>query len=207
MSKSLGNFITIADALQRYRPEVIRMFMLSVHYSSPVDYSEDALDAASRGWDRLYNAVRLTRRAMNGAAEGADGNSFLERLEKARVDFTAAMDDDFNTPIAIAALQELTRDVNTLLNSGESVSLGVLKAINDTYTELGGDILGIVPADDAETGGSARREAALIELLISMRAEARANKNYAESDRIRNELAKAGVILEDRADGTVWKTE
>lgn len=207
MSKSLGNFITIADALRRYRPEVIRMFMQSVHYSSPVDYSEDALDAASKGWERLYNAVRLTRRAMNGAAEGADGNSFLERLEQARVDFTAAMDDDFNTPIAIAALQELTRDVNTLLNSGATIGLDVLKAISDTYTRLGGDILGIIPAEEAETGGSAAREAALIELLISLRAQARANKNYAESDRIRNELAKAGVILEDRADGTVWKTE
>lgn len=208
MSKSLGNFITIADALKRYRPEVIRMFMLSVHYSSPVDYSEEALEAAAKGWERLYNAVRLTRRAANDSNEsGADANGFLERVEQARTAFFSAMDDDFNTPIAIASLQELTRDVNSLLNSGTPVSSAVLTAINDTYSQLGGDILGIVPADEIETGGSAQREAALVELLIRMRAEARANKNYAESDRIRNELAKAGVILEDRADGTVWKTE
>lgn len=208
MSKSLGNFITIADALKRYRPEVIRMFMLSVHYSSPVDYSEEALEAAAKGWERLYNAVRLTRRAANDSNEsGADANGFLERVEQARTAFFSAMDDDFNTPIAIASLQELTRDVNSLLNSGTPVSSAVLTAINDTYSQLGGDILGIVPTDEIETGGSAQREAALVELLIRMRAEARANKNYAESDRIRNELAKAGVILEDRADGTVWKTE
>lgn len=208
MSKSLGNFITIADALKRYRPEVIRMFMLSVHYSSPVDYSEEALEAAAKGWERLYNAVRLTRRAANDSNEsGADANGFLERVEQARTAFFSAMDDDFNTPIAIASLQELTRDVNSLLNSGAPVSSAVLTAINDTYSQLGGDILGIVPTDEIETGGSAQREAALVELLIRMRAEARANKNYAESDRIRNELAKAGVILEDRADGTVWKTE
>ncbi len=208
MSKSLGNFITIADALKRYRPEVIRMFMLSVHYSSPVDYSEEALEAAAKGWERLYNAVRLTRRAANDSNEsGADANGFLERVEQARTAFFSAMDDDFNTPIAIASLQELTRDVNSLLNSGTPVSSAVLTAINDTYSQLGGDILGIVPADEIETGGSAQREAALVELLIRMRAEARANKNYAESDRIRNELAEAGVILEDRADGTVWKTE
>jgi cysteinyl-tRNA synthetase len=208
MSKSLNNFITIADALKQYRLEVIRMFMQSVHYSSPVDYSDDAMDAASKGWERLYNAVRLLRRAMNTAPEsGADGNGFMDRIEKTHADFSAAMDDDFNTPIAIAGLQELTRDVNSLLNSGTTVSMNVLKAINDAYSSLGGDILGIVPDDEVETGGSAQREAALIELLINMRAQARANKNYAESDRIRDELAKVGVILEDRADGTVWKVE
>jgi cysteinyl-tRNA synthetase len=208
MSKSLGNFITIADALKQHRPEVIRMFMLSAHYSSPIDYSEEALDAAAKGWERLYNAVRLLRRAISTAPDsGADGNGILQRLEQTRADFITAMDDDFNTPIAIAALQDLTRDVNALLNSENAVSRDVLQAINDTYMTLGGEILGIIPLEDAETSGSAQREAALIELLIDMRAKARANKDYAESDRIRNELAKAGVILEDRADGTVWKVE
>ncbi|HLU10991.1 MAG TPA: cysteine--tRNA ligase, partial [Oceanobacillus sp.] len=208
MSKSLGNFITIADALKSYRPEVIRTFMLSVHYSNPVDYTTDAMDAAARGWERMYNAVRLVRRAMNTAPEsGADGNGFMDKVEKTLADFSAAMDDDFNTPIAIAALQELTREVNSLLNSGTTVSLPVLNAIHEAYNSLGGNILGIVPPDDGETGGSAQREAALIELLINMRAQARANKNYAESDRIRDELAKIGVILEDRPDGTVWKVE
>lgn len=208
MSKSLGNFITISDALKSYRPEVIRTFMLSVHYSNPVDYTTDAMDAAARGWERMYNAVRLVRRAMNTAPEsGADGNGFMDKVEKTLADFSAAMDDDFNTPIAIAALQELTREVNSLLNSGTTVSLPVLNAIHEAYNSLGGNILGIVPPDDGETGGSAQREAALIELLINMRAQARANKNYAESDRIRDELAKIGVILEDRPDGTVWKVE
>jgi cysteinyl-tRNA synthetase len=208
MSKSLGNVLNITDALKSYRPEVIRTFMLSVHYSNPVDYTADAMDAAARGWERLNNAVRLLRRAMNTAPEsGADGNGFMDRVEKTLSDFSAAMDDDFNTPIAIAALQDLTRDVNSLLNSGTAVSLPVLDAINTAYNTLGGNILGIVPADEGETGGSVQREAALIELLINMRAQARVNKNYAESDRIRDELAKVGVILEDRADGTVWKVE
>jgi cysteinyl-tRNA synthetase len=116
------------------------------------------------------------------------------------------MDDDFNAPQAIAALQDFTRDVNTLLNSGQNVGLDVLAAINDLYTTLGGDVLGIIPKTDADAGSDGAREAALIELLINMRAQARTNKNWAESDRIRDELAKIGVILEDRADGTVWKT-
>ncbi|MBZ0291576.1 MAG: cysteine--tRNA ligase [Anaerolineae bacterium] len=207
MSKSLGNFVTIKDALSNYRPEVIRMFTLSAHYSNPVNYHEDALSAAEGGWERLYGAVRLTRQRMNSAPEGDDGNSFNERLDKAHEDFTAAMDDDFNGPRAIAVLQELTRDVNTLLNAGTSLGLNTLRAISDTYQTLGGDVLGLIPEHEQASNGSARREAGLIELLISMRAQARANKNYAESDRIRDELMKLGVVLEDGPQGTVWRTE
>lgn len=207
MSKSLGNFVTVADALKRYPPQAIRMFMQSVHYSNPVDYSDDALEAATRGWERLVNAVRLVRRAMNMAPETDDGSGILPQVEQAKADFTAAMDDDFNTPLAIAALQELTREVNALLNRGAPVGLPVLKAIDEVYTTLGGDVLGLIPADDTANGGSAAREAALIELLIELRARARANKNWAESDRIRDELARIGVILEDRADGTIWRLQ
>ncbi len=208
MSKSLGNFITIADALKRYPAGAIRLFMQSVHYSSPVDYSSEAMDATSRGWERIVNAVRLVRRALQHAPQGSEGERFLPVLETARANFMAAMDDDFNTPIALSALYELTREVNSLLNSGEQVGLEVLKAIDRLYTELGGDILGIVPAPEAMAGsesGSAAREAALIEMLIALRAKARAEKNWAESDRIRDELARIGVILEDRADGTSWR--
>ena len=102
-----------------------------------------------------------------------------------------------------AVLQELTREVNTLLNSGETVGMATLKAINDTYAQLGG-VLGLIPQNDA-ADSNGQREAGLIELLIDMRARARASKDYAESDRIRNELAKLGVVLEDRATGTVWR--
>jgi cysteinyl-tRNA synthetase len=207
MSKSLGNFVTIKDALAAYRPEVIRLFTLSAHYSSPVNYHEDAMKAAEGGWERLYGAVRLTRQRMNRAPEADDASSFNERLGKARADFTAAMDDDFNAPRAIAVLQELTRDVNTLLNSGTTVGLHTLSAINQTYNQLGGDVLGIIPAHERAANGSARREAGLIDLLIAIRAQARANRNYAESDRIRDELANLGVVLEDGPQGTVWRTE
>ncbi len=207
MSKSLNNFVTINDALQRFHPEVIRMFMESVHYSNPVTYDEGSMEAAARGWDRLYNAVRLLRRAMNTAPDSsADGNGFISRVNDTRAAFIAAMDDDFNAPQALASLQELTRDLNSLLNGGQAVGLGVLSEIDNLYTTLGGEILGIIPKTEDATGGDATREAALIELLINLRAQARADKNWAESDRIRNELASIGVTLEDRADGTLWKT-
>lgn len=207
MSKSLGNFVTIKDALARYRPEVVRMFVLSAHYSNPVVYHDESLVAASGGWERLYGAVRLARQLMNTAPESDEGNTFLARLDKARDDFKGAMDDDFNAPRALAVLQELTREVNTLLNNGATVGLGTLQAINDTYNELGGTVLGIIPATDAAPGSDGQREAGLIELLVNLRAQARANKNYAESDRIRDELAGLGVILEDGPRGTTWRVE
>ncbi len=206
MSKSLGNFVRIRDALQDYRPEVLRMFAINAQYRSPVDYSEDSMQGIQSGWERLFGAVRLTRQMMNHAPEGDDGSSFQERLDKARAEFVERMDDDFNTPQAIAVLQELTRDVNTLLNGDATVGLNTLKAINDLYNELGGEVLGVIPTVEAAGKLNEERENALIQMLIARRAEARANKNYAESDRIRDELSAIGIILEDRADGTIWKT-
>src|SRR5690606_16407914 len=205
MSKSLGNFITIKDALKQNRPEVLRMFALTAHYSNPADYSEDALAGVASGWERMNNAVRLARQTLTSAPAGDDGNGFLERLAKAKADFIRVMDDDFNTPQAIATLQDLTRDVNTLLNNGSAVGQNVLTAIDATYNELGGQVLGIIPQTEVATGGNSQREAGLINLLLEMRKQARAQKNYAESDRIRDELTRLGVVLEDRADGTVWR--
>ncbi len=208
MSKSLGNFLTIKDALARYRPEVVRMFAISAHYSSPADYSDENLNAVKGGWERLYNTVTLVRQQMQRAPHSDDGGGFAARIAQARADFLAMMDDDFGTPRAIATLQDFTRDVNTLLNSGTTVGMPTLQAIEAVYNELGGDVLGIIPTvSTLRDERSAARERALIELLIAMRAQARAAKNYAESDRIRDELAKLGIILEDRADGTVWKVE
>ena len=208
MSKSLGNFTTIRDTLQTYRPEVVRLFAISAHYRSPLDYSDKSIDDLSKAWSRLNDAVQLTRHQMNSAPESDEGNGFLARLEQARTEFTEVMDDDFNTPKAIAVLQDLTRDVNSLLNDDVVVGLPVLNEIASTYQTLAGDVLGILPDVTAPVAaGDSEREAKLIEMLIAMRAQARADKNYAESDRIRDTLAEMGVILEDRADGTIWKIE
>lgn len=204
MSKSLGNFITVKDALKKYRPEVIRMFVFSAHYSSPIDYTEEAIMAAAGGWERLNGAVRLARQMKTGAPEGDTGSEILPRLEQAKAEFKAAMDDDFNMPKAVAALQELTRDVNTLLNSGAAVGLSTLETIEKTYQELAGDVLGLIPTADTSSSDG-QREAGLIGLLINLRADARKKKDFATSDRIRDELKALGVVLEDRADGTVWR--
>jgi cysteinyl-tRNA synthetase len=207
MSKSLGNFITVKDALKTYRPEAIRLFILSSHYSNPVDFSEAALDSAQKGWERLMGAVRLTRYALRDAPEGDAGSGFQVAIDEHRQQFIEAMDDDFNAPQALGVLQNFTREVNTLLNSGEAVGRETLEAINAVYRELGGDVLGIVPDEVAESGVDAARQDGLIQLLIEMRAQARSEKNFALSDKIRDRLADLGVILEDRPDGTVYKLQ
>lgn len=204
MSKSLGNYITIKDALEAYRPQELRYFILTSHYSNPVVYSDEALASAKSGWERLMNALRLVRQQMNSAPESDAGSGFLERLVAARAEFTSVMDDDFNSPRGIAVLQELTRDVNTLLNSETEVGVSTLAAIAETYNALAGDVLGLAPAASVE-GGDGQREGALIEMLIEMRARARADRDYARSDQIRDQLAALGIVLEDRVDGTVWK--
>ncbi len=205
MSKSLGNFYTIKDALKKWRPEAIRMFMFTSHYSNPIVFSEEALDGAVKGWERLYGAARLTRTMMATAPEGDAGNAILAEVERARADFAAALDDDFNAPLALSTLQTFTREVYTLLNSGTAVGRGVLEQIDAVYRDLGGKVLGIIPAQDAAASASAEREAGLINLLVALRQEARARRDWATADRIRNELAALGVTLEDRPDGTLWK--
>ena len=207
MSKSLGNVKPIKQALAEYRPEVVRMFAISAHYASPADYSDDNLAAVKNGWERIYNAVRLTRQQMLRADNRDDGNRFEQVIKQTRADFTEMMDDDFNTPRAIAVLQDFVREVNTLLNTS-TPGLPVLTAINDTFNDLGGKVLGIIPEVDIAVGDrNAEREAAMVEMLIAMRSRARADKDWKQSDYIRDQLAKIGVVLEDRADGTIWKVE
>jgi cysteinyl-tRNA synthetase len=117
------------------------------------------------------------------------------------------MDNDFNTPQALAALFDFNRAVNALINSDQAASYGTLKAIDDTYRTLGGEILGIIPAKISRPGeaASAGFEDELIRVLVDVRAAARTNKDYATSDAIRDQLAEMGITLEDKPDGTVWK--
>ncbi len=207
MSKSLGNTLTIKDALQRWRAEAIRTFILSSHYSNPIDLSDDAVEAAYKGWQRIWGAVSLVREQLRYAPEGEVDTAVQDILATARAGFIEKMNDDFNAPAALAVLQDLTRKVNSLLNnSDQQISSNTLVAIDQIYRELGGDILGIIP-DQVDSANSAGREDGLLRLLVELRAEARAQKDWATSDRIRDQLNELGVTLEDRSDGTLWKLE
>lgn len=204
MSKSLGNTLTISDALQRWRPEAIRTFVLLGHYSNPIDFTDGAIDAAYKGWQRIWGAVTLLRRQMAEAPDGDIDPAVHDGVAQARAAFIDRMSDDFNAPAAIASMQDFTRQVNTWLNSGATYTRSSLEAIDSYYAEMGGQVLGIIP-DRLDSGSDAERESGLIELLLSLRQDARANKDWGTADRIRNALTELGVIVEDRPDGPLWK--
>jgi cysteinyl-tRNA synthetase len=204
MSKSLGNFVTIKDALRKYRAEAIRFFILSSHYRSPVDYSGEALDAAEAGLQRLLGPVALVRERVRAASVGEGDPGVLALLDNQRERFCDAMDDDFNAPAALAVLFDLTTEVNKLLSAEAALTRGTLEAIDGTYQSLGGRVLGIVP-DQLHPETNWDMLDGLVKLLIEMRAQARQSKDYTRADDIRDRLSDLGVALEDRPEGTTWR--
>jgi len=205
MSKSLGNTLNVGAALKRWPPAAIRYFILSSQYSNPIDFSDEAIEAAHKGWQRIWGAVTLTREQLRSAAPGPAGDEVTALLAGARARFIERMDDDFNSPGALAVLQDLTRQVNALINEGGPQTQGTLAAIDALYRELGGEVLGIVPESEDSGSGDAAREDGLVRLLIDLRNQARASKEWATADTIRDRVRDLGVVLEDRADGTIWK--
>ncbi len=192
MSKSLGNFFTVRDVIKCYQPEEVRYFILSSHYRSPLNYSDDQLALARSALMRFYTALR----GLPNAQPVADAN--------AKERFDAAMDDDFNTPEALAVLFDLVRELNRVRETdlARSASIGAL------MKQLGSS-LGLLQAepDDYLKGGSQTNALTdeAIESLIQHRNKARANKKWGEADRIRDELKAQGIVLEDGAQGTTWR--
>ena len=194
MSKSLGNFFTIRDVLEKYNAEVVRFFLARVHYRTYIDYSEDSLKEARVMLERFYQALREV-----DAVEGEIENDFETR-------FIEAMNDDFNTPKAISVLFELVNELNKASREkSEDASLlaGQLK-------KLGG-ILGLLQQDPAAfmqgEAGEGGLTAEAIEVLIEQRAAAKKNREFAEADRIRDDLSAQGIILKDSREGTSWYRE
>jgi cysteinyl-tRNA synthetase len=190
MSKSLGNFFTIREVLKKFDAEVVRFFILRAHYRSPLNYSDQHLDDAKGALTRLYTALKIAPLHV----QDIDWND----LFAAR--FKAAMDDDFNTPEAVAVLFDLATETN---RSNDAASAGLLR-------ELGG-ILGLLqrePDQFLQAGmGDSGLEPTQIEEMIAARTAAKQAKNYAEADHIRKELARHGVLLEDSAQSTTWRRE
>jgi cysteinyl-tRNA synthetase len=201
MGKSLGNFITLKDAFSRWDPEVIRFFILQSHYRSTLDFSGEAVEGAARGLEKLRTAVHALRESARTAPpEGPDVPVDPERSRSA---FRAAMDDDFNSPQAIAVLFDLIRDVNQALAGAGTYNRASMDRVIAFVDEVGGRVLGLSfeRADRAHAG----LEEGLMGLFISLRAELRGQKLWQLADRIRDGLMRLGVVLEDRKDGTTWK--
>lgn len=195
MSKSLGNFFTICEVLDKYKPEVVRYFILNSHYRSPLNYSDQHLDSAKASLTTLYTALRGL-----DAGEAPGDTEYEQR-------FIAAMDDDFNTPEAIAVLFEVAREINRVQGSdaGQAGALGaLLKSLGATLGLLESQPDEFMQGGKSDSGGLSNDE---IDALIADRTTARQNKDWAESDRIRDELAEQGVVLEDGGGGTTWRRE
>jgi len=208
MSKSLGNFLTIKDALKKYSPEAIRAFVHSAHYRGPVDFSHQALVAAEQGVRRLHNTVRSVRTRLRDASEtGAADPCLTASIDSNRSAFLEAMDDDFNTPRALAALHGLAREVNQRLDSGDNLSRETLAAVDDTFRELGGDVLGIIPDELATptTGGDLLE--GLMDMILELRQEYRAARDWERADQLRDRLAQFGIRVDDRPEGSTWRFE
>ncbi|MDP6586388.1 MAG: cysteine--tRNA ligase [Anaerolineales bacterium] len=204
MSKSLGNSVTIQDALSEYPPEVIRMFVLSSHYRSPIDYSKEAVDAAYKGWQRLIGPALLVQQILLTPQDSdTPKDNLSSTIKQTRDDFNAAMDDDFNAPKAIACLFDFAKDVNSLLSECPRPGDATLQSIAEVYNDLAGTVLGLLPANSTT---SVNRDNELIEILVELRKTARDQKDFATSDSIRDKLAAVGVTLEDGQSGTTWKT-
>lgn len=190
MSKSLGNFSTIRDLLKNNKPEVLRYFMITSHYRSPVHYSEHALVQAHNALERFYNTLRGLPKALP-----LPESEFEKK-------FIAAMDDDFNTPVAFATLFELAHEIQRLRDKDVS-----LAAQYGALLQLLGGVFGILQ-DNPESflqGDNDTLPVEKIEALIAARNQARADKKWAEADRIRDELLAISIALEDAVSGTKWK--
>ena len=197
MSKSLGNFFTIRDVLEKYHPEIIRFFLISSHYRSPINYSEENLVEARAGLERFYAALRDYSDVAPAALENIVESSYYKS-------FVEAMNDDFNTRMALATMYDLVRELNSTRDAGRSTFLaGELKAL--------GEILGIFrfnPTEFLQSGSSDQISAEKVEQLIAERIQAKNDKNYARADEIRKQLTEAGILIEDSRDGlTQWRRE
>lgn len=210
MSKSLNNFFLVKDALESYSGDALRYFLLSVHYRNPLDYSTERLDEAEKNMERLKEVIHRIRELaiLSGNMETEESRALAKASDEALKGFHEAMNDDFNTGLATGALFDLARAINTysaIIDTGVTVDA---VAVNKAYEALKiiTDVLGILEKewndDNAVSDGDYQ---ALMDVILSVRQEARKNKFYQVSDSIRDKLGAIGIIIEDTPTGVRWK--
>lgn len=194
MSKSVGNFFTTREILDAFEPEVVRFFMLSAHYRTPINFSRELMEAAKNGLDRLYNAKNQLEHLLGCAGDGGVDAELVEAIERYKARFVEVMDDDFNSADGIAVIFEMVRHFNTVLSAASSKASVALAL--EALEELTG-VLGIVQKGEA----TLEEEVAA---LIEARQAARKAKDFAKSDAIRDALKDKGIVLEDTPQGVKW---
>jgi cysteinyl-tRNA synthetase len=213
MSKSLGNFLTIQDALKQTSPEGLRLILLSTHYRMPLDFSEQKMEEAEKGLTRIYEALARADAVLPppGTAQAGEGNRPAVAEGELLTRFREAMDDDFNTARALGSIFENIRELNRALDAGQTTNLAELRA---DLAKVGA-VLGImneVPAqflhEQKQRGlAQTRLTPDAIERLIAERAAARQARDFKRADAIRAQLAEQGVTLQDTPTGTTWRIE
>jgi len=213
MSKSLGNVLLIKDMLKTYHPEILRLFLLSTHYRSPIDFSFSAIEETKEALDRLYRALELAEelKGERGEIKSSEGKDVAETLNKKKRDLIAAMDDDFNSALALAKVFEGARELNRFVTKSAQAT-GEKAAVAERFLDLvesTRDIFGILALTSKEWFTASKEELPIsvqeIENLIKERDEARRKKDWKKADSIRQMLNEKGIILEDTPKGTVWR--
>lgn len=196
MSKSLGNFFTVRDISEKYDLQVLRFFMLSAHYRSPLNFSADLMEAAKNGLSRIVTAVQRLAELEENAPEGGADQAVLDKLDELKKKYEAAMEDDFNTADAISALFEMVKVVNVEITgqTGKETVRAAYELMNRLCY-----ILGIITEKKEESLD------ADIEAMIAQRQEARKNKDFAKADEIRDRLLAMGIVLKDTREGVKWE--
>ena len=197
MGHSTGNFVTLENLFESFHPQVVRLYLVSTKYRSPVDFSQDSMPQAAAGYERLWSALRAQPAGPGEHDENSSGE-LQEVSVKARSGFERAMDDDLNTAAALAALHDFGRDINRL---GPRSNAGNLAKAKEDFQELAA-VLGLEPVSTATSDGEVEP---LIQLLVNVRSQLRKQRVWDVSDQIRDELAKLGVTLEDGPTSTTWR--
>jgi cysteinyl-tRNA synthetase len=206
MAKSLGNYITVRDALEKYSAEAVRLFVLSTHYRNEIDFTDKKLKDAEANLNRLYNTLNALEEATEVSVKRkltAVEKAFEGQIKKLRGEFIEAMDEDFNTPRALAVLIELSKEINRFLDEQKKVSKKLLEEVYGDFSELG-KIMGLFQRQKSREIGEKIADD-LVKLLFDLREELRQEGEYGLSDKIRSRMRKLGLVIEDTADGPKWK--
>jgi cysteinyl-tRNA synthetase len=206
MAKSLGNYVTVREALKKYDAEAIRLFVLSTHYRSEIDFTDKKLRDAETSLGRLYNALDGLEEAMERSVKKElteAEKEFEKKIERLRAEFIEAMDEDFNTPRALAALFDMSKDMNKVLEEKKHMNTDLLKRIHDCFLELG-KVLGLLQKERVNKV-SDRVVNDLVNLLVELREKLRSKEDYELSDEIRAKLRELGIVVEDTSEGSKWK--
>lgn len=202
MSKSLGNFFLLRDVLEHYEGRVVRLFVLSAHYRKPIDFSDAELTQAKASLERIENAL-VRSKEVEAKDGGSDCTDLAKKLEETKVKFVEGMDEDFNTALGLGAIFELVKELNKALDN-EKISANGQKVLNETFEYIKTvmeDVFGVKLKLESAVGNLT---AELVDFILELRRDARADKNWALSDKIRDRLAEMGIKIKDGKDKTTW---